>query len=436
MATSSLFGDINYSTNNLTSPWVDSSVVKSASSPVSSGSSGSSGSSSSSSSKSSSSSSKSSSSKSYDVLAEIKKQKEEAAKRLADQKEEAQSNIADSFSPVFAELDRQLGNLSTVKKQYQDQIAALGDTQASSAEDQRATSLAQLETSKESVDTNTQSSLRSLENDIRNQLKAKAAYFGALGAGDSSATDAASEAVTREGLKSRATVLSEHDQAMADIESQKNDVNTLASQQLSSIESWKAEKLFTIEQDFNDKYDQLSQAKADATSEEKKAIASLITGLNEQFNTRLTQLDDAVTNYKSQISTWEMQRTAELEDYAKKLALSAKYTGGESTAKAQAAANSLFKDSLAQGLDAEAARARAYAQTGVDPLSGLELTDAQKKALSSGDSQVVTNPIDGSISIVNKSTGAVNQVSSGASSSASTTEDEGLLSSILSMIGI
>lgn len=348
--------------------------------------------------------------KAFDLEKETQKKKEEEKKRLDAQKEEARKGISSSFEPIFAELDRQLGNLPTVKTQYANEIGRLGSEQAASAEAERQKGLAQLETSKGEVEKNTQASLRALEDDIRNQLKAKASYFGNVGAGDSSAATAASEAVTRAGLKSRSSVLLEHDQALSEIEQKKSDVNTLASEQINKIESWKSEKLFQIEQDFNEKSDALNKEKASATSEERRAISELINGLNQQFNSRLQQLDDAVTSYKTQIATWEMQRTADLEDYAKKLSMSASYGGGESVSKNQKAANDLFNQSLAQGFDADTARQRTLSQTGIDPLSGLELTAEQKKALGAGDNFITTDYTGKPAYIVNKKTGQATSI--------------------------
>lgn len=413
MATSSLFGDINFTTTPLTSPWVDSSltkkktggIVKGASTertaPVSSG-------------VSSGSSAKATSSKeakAFDLEKETQKKKEAEAKRLEAQKEEARKGISSSFEPIFAELDRQLGNLPTVKTQYASEIGRLGSEQATTAEAERQRGIAQLESSKGEIEKNTQASLRALEDDIRNQLKAKASYFGNVGAGDSSAVNAASEAVTRAGLKSRASVLSERDQALSEIEQKKSDVNSLASDQINKIESWKSEKLFQIEQDFNEKSDALNKEKAAASSEEKRAISELINGLNQQFNSRLQQLDDAVTSYKTQIATWEMQRTADLEDYAKKLSMSASYSGSDSVSKSQKAANDLFNQSLAQGFDADTARQRTLSQTGIDPLSGLELTAEQKKSLGAGDNFITTDYTGKPAYIVNKKTGQSTAIS-------------------------
>ena len=327
-----------------------------------------------------SSSKKSSTKTSFDIAKEAKKMKEEAAKQKADQEKKARERIGAAFDPIYSELDRQLSTLPTRQAQYETQIGDLATGQTAAAETARAQSKATLEQSKTQVGEQAQSSLRDLEGDIRNQLKAKVSMLGT--ASSSSAADAVSEAVTREGLKGRAKILSTRDAAYSDLAQKGTDIDNLATEQLGKIEDWKSSTLFQIGQDFSDKFDALNKEKANASQTEALAIDDRITGLEKDFYSTLNNLDQQVLNYKSSIATWQMQRQAELEDYATKLSMSAKYTGAEDDAKKYSQANDVFNTSLAQGLSAQEAQTRAFQQTGVDPLKGLQLTPELMKQIS------------------------------------------------------
>lgn len=312
---------------------------------------------------------------------DINRQKADEEARIRAMQEQQRNAISASFDPIFNELDRQIGLLPEQRKQYEDQIASLAEGQGKTAETARVRGVDTLTAAKGEEEKRAKTSIRDLEQDIRNQLEAKATYFGNLGAGDSSAIDRVSEAVTKSGLKAKGTVLAGRDQALATIDAKIGDVNNLAADQLSKIDTWKSEKLFEIGQTFTTQLNQLNSAKANASAEKQKAISDIIFGLEQQFFTRLQELDDSVINYKSSINTWQMQRQAELEDYATKLSMSSTYSGGADNQKAYDASRKAFDFGIESGLTEYEARQAAIAQTGVDPFEGaaIDLGDEVKK---------------------------------------------------------
>ena len=309
---------------------------------------------------------------SFDIKKEADKLKKSAQEQKEKQEKAARERIGKAFDPIQEELDRQLSNLPGRKAEYEQEIGRLSEGQRTAAEEARVKSKATLDSSRAAVGTQAETSLRDLEGDIRDQLKAKVNMLGS--ASQSSAANEVSEAVTREGLKGRAKILSTRDTAYADLNQKAVDIDNLATEQLGKIEEWKSSTLFQIGQDFSSQIDALNKEKATASQQEAFAIDERITGLEQDFVGRLRQLDDAVLNYKSSIATWQMQREAELEDYGKKLAMSSSYSKLEDDSKAYAAANNVFNQSLSEGLNPQEARARAMNQTGVDPLKGLEMT--------------------------------------------------------------
>lgn len=314
---------------------------------------------------------------SFNLADEISRQKSEEEARLEAQKAQARNDISSSFDPIFSELDRQIGLLPNQRAEYETQIATLAGSQAEGAKASQEQGVKTLEGAKAQEETRAKSSIRSLAEDIRNQLSAGGQLLGSMGAGDSSATGAVSEAVTRAGLKAKSTILSGRDQAIATLDSKIGDVNSLASEQLRKIDEWKSSKLFETGQYFTNQLNQLNTAKANASAEKQKAINDIIFGLQNQFLSRVQQLDDAVINYKSSIATWQMQREAELEDYKTKLSLSSSYSGGSDNQYKYNQAVTTFNSLVDQGLDATAARNAVRSEMGIDPLAGLELTNEQ-----------------------------------------------------------
>lgn len=314
---------------------------------------------------------------SSDTEKEIAKQKKDAEDRLAKQTEKQQKAIARSFDPIFDALDEQFSSFGSEKGAYERQVGEQAGYQRNQAKAALESNLASLEESKAAEEANAQASLRNLEADIRNQLKSQSQYFGTIGAGDSSAAGALSEAIQRAGLKSRADILSTRDAAFGDLEKKKADLNSLAAQENAKVDQWKSDKLFEISQFFSQKLDSLRSQRANATAEKQRAIENTISGLQNQFYSTLQQLDTATLNYKSSIENWAMQRAADLEDYGTKLAMAAKYQKSGDNAVTYNSAVNTFNNLVASGVDAGAARTAVKNQTGVDPLGGLELTEEQ-----------------------------------------------------------
>jgi hypothetical protein len=280
---------------------------------------------------------------------------------------EEQKRIAAAYEPIFAELDRQVGLLPEQRAEFAGGVEQLVGTQRAGVETERMGGVRRLEAAGEEEKGRAKSTLRDLEQDIRNQLQARAIYFGSIGAAESSAPLMASEAITKAGLKARSGVLTARNQALNQIALKIQDVNDLATTQLQKIEEWKGTKLYEIGQWAYNRLSELGTTKGQAATQQKQEIAQ-----------RLQQLDDAVTTYRQSIDAWKMQRQADLEDWAKDIQMRAQYTSTTSPAYNQARQyfNTLFSTGR---LDLGQARDATQAIYGIDPLGGLELTPEQER---------------------------------------------------------
>jgi hypothetical protein len=293
--------------------------------------------------------------------------------------------IAGEFDPIFGELDRQIGMLPQQKQELETQLANLAGIQKEGVTASEARGITELDKSGETEKATAKSSLRNLEEDVRNLLQAKQFYFGSVGAGDSSATGQASEAVSKGALRARGGVLAARDSGLALIETKKQDVRSLAGEQSRKIDEWKSEKMFGIAQEFQEKTNQLNMAKANATGAKAKAINDVIRGLSQDLSQQLRSLDDRTYQFKSSVANWQMQREAELEDYKTKLSLTQSYSSAAGP-KYSDALNSFTKIYGTGALSVGDARQAASDQYGIDPLSGLEIgadvAGTKKKSLS------------------------------------------------------
>lgn len=224
-------------------------------------------------------------------------------KQRAEQRKKDAVNIGKAWDPIFSELDNQLKRLPGRQTEQESRVSSLADMQLGDVEGQRTQGIEALEFQKNR-------GLRDLEENIRNQMSAAQRIIGGLGGGGSSALQA-SEAITRAGTRGRTNLLET-------VTREVSKVNALAAQERSKIQQWKAQSVFDIAQYFNDRLDQLEMMKANAKGERARAIADLQFNIEQQFAQRLSELDNTVINYAQTVEAWERQRTAELQDYARR----------------------------------------------------------------------------------------------------------------------
>ena len=264
----------------------------------------------------------------FDPQAEANRLAEEERQRSESSEGRVRSAINQAYEPIFAELDRQIGIVPEQKGALETQVGSLATSQRTDVGEQETQRTGELETTKGTEIERGKSALRDLDQNIRNALLSKSFYFGSLGAGDSSATGQASEAVTRAGLRARGGILEVRNTALTELDSKIQQVKDTSQTQLRKIDEWRSTKLFEVGQWAFDRINTLNSEKATAQGRRGEAIANLIQNTESDFIARLRQLDDAVFNYKSTVQQWQDKRAGELEDFKTKLSISSQYTSG------------------------------------------------------------------------------------------------------------
>lgn len=249
----------------------------------------------------------------YEEMLEEQRRREEELLR------QRREQIRGTYGPIITELDRQIG-LAPQRRQEQiggiEQLAGLQEEQAGQIAEQN---IGELRSGQKEA-------LRDLSADIRNQMQAAGRLIGNIGAGSSSATQLATEAITRSGQQRRGDVIS-------DVGERIQNVRRLASQQLNKIGQWKAGRMADLADSYTSRINELNMMKAQASSQEQRDIQDAQLRLEQDFINRVRQLDSSALEYSQTVDLWQRQRQAGLEDYASKLAMEAQY-GGTSKAGA------------------------------------------------------------------------------------------------------
>lgn len=274
---------------------------------------------------------------------------EEAAAKQAEEEAATQARIAEEtagietqFEPIFSELDRQIGVLPEKQKTLEDQLSELVISELGGVRAEEERQLAGVEQSKEEERAGAKGALRGLEQNIRDILRTTGLRIGAAGAGDSSAIGRASEIIAKQGLKSRGGIQETLGKGLNKLSGIAANVKAVAGQQVGKVNQFKTQKMFEIKTEFQDKIDQLQQAKATASADKQGAINAAINQEKFDLRTRIQQLDDQVTAFKQGIETWQLQRTGAIEDFVTQVAIAG--TGGGAAGGAKASDFQIISD--------------------------------------------------------------------------------------------
>lgn len=157
------------------------------------------------------------------------------------------------------------------------------------------------------VDQYKANSIQDLQADLRNQMMATQMQLGAMGAGDSSASQVmAPYAFAKAGSQARSGILRDANSQYAGIDSQEQDLTLAYDTERSNIERDKIDALSNIKADYRNKFLQIQEAKNYANDRQRGALENLEMSLLDEVSGKL-----------SQVQSFVLQRNAELEDWAR-----------------------------------------------------------------------------------------------------------------------
>lgn len=237
------------------------------------------------------------------------------SKEARDREKKVRSTISDRANRFKSSIN----NLMNVLPQYEMEDTNYLDANfgnslnaLSTARDQ---GLNKLNVSRDNVNQMSTSSIRDLEQDMRNQMMATNMQLGAMGAGDSSASQImAPYAFSKLGSNARADILGQRNTQLNDIQLKESDLITAYDTEKSTIETEKNNALQQIRSFYRQQLSQLNEAKMNADDMEMEAISNLETGLLDRALNELSSVQDYVRQRQAELDTWTRNRLAQLND--------------------------------------------------------------------------------------------------------------------------
>lgn len=164
----------------------------------------------------------------------------------------SQQSQPDLYAEINSAFDDVLGGLGGQQSSLEGSIRENANTQKQGINEQLGYGVDNLNTQRGTVRENQASTLADLSQNLRDSARNIGMYLGAKGAGNGSATQAASFALTKMFGKERAGVQRQGSQQLADIDMAENNLRAKASEMLNNVDTWVNSQMSDIAGKFND----------------------------------------------------------------------------------------------------------------------------------------------------------------------------------------
>ena len=176
-----------------------------------------------------------------------------------------------------------------------------------------------LEGQKKTVAGQQKKTLADIANNIRNSFMAGNIYLGARGAGDSSAANQYSYALTKMGSEQRGNANTEYAGIQNQIMERENALATTYAGQLKDLEFERNEKVGQIASWFNEQQNALRQAQASGQLSKSKDLATISQNMVNIALQQLETIRTEQTTRRGQLDTWAMGVSKNVEELKKNM---------------------------------------------------------------------------------------------------------------------
>jgi len=241
--------------------------------------------------------------------------------------------IESGYSNYFSELDNMMNSL-TGQRTGQEQIVQNQFGQGVSDLDlQKSQGLSSLQGERESAVTNQSKNLKDLSENLRNMFMAGNVYLGSRGAGDSSAANQYSYALTKQGNKARGDVTSQTASIQAEINKRETALGETYNNAVNNLKTERDNKVIEVAQWFDNAQNQIRQAKASGQLQKSTDLTNLSKTLLENAINRLNTIDTEARSKQSALQEWAMNNSKTIGELKSNLANVSNYQANLPTAQ-------------------------------------------------------------------------------------------------------
>ena len=245
----------------------------------------------------------------------------------------ARNAFNNAYAPLFAQLDAMAGLIPQQQQQREQGIQNMYGSQVGEIQGARDSAMAGLDVSKQQVAQRQAKSVRDLQENMRNLLQAGNIQLGVGGAGDSSAKDMLSFALSKAAGRSGADISNQAQAMYTDIDMLGNQIKATYDDNLAKLATWRDNNLSEVTKWAQEMLMNIESQKATARGQQAAALAANETNIINNALSRLQQIDDQVSTWNKGIQEWALNRMAQIDDAKAKISGYGKYTPGQITAQ-------------------------------------------------------------------------------------------------------
>lgn len=168
--------------------------------------------------------------------------------------------------------------------------------------------------------------LRDLSSNIRNSFMAGNIYLGSRGAGDSSAANQYSYALTKLGNRQRSDVMGQTSNIMNDINDREFQLKNTYDTSIKNLQSERDAKINQIAEWFNGAQNQIKQAIAEGGLNKSQDLANLSKDILTRSLTAIDRINEDVRNRQSALESWAMSNSDTIQQLRSNMGQIANFT--------------------------------------------------------------------------------------------------------------
>lgn len=245
---------------------------------------------------------------------------DQARQEQANQTDRLRQEIGGAYDAYFQGLDQMEGGFSQQRQDQEGIVNSQYNQGRNTLQGQLATGMNQLTGKREEARSGQAKTLRDLENNVRNMFQAGNVYLGSRGAGDSSASNMYSYAVTQMGNKNRGEAMNQTRAIMNDIDGREFELKNTVDTETRNLDEMKNQKMLEVAQWYNESLNNVRQMKAQGQLERGVSLANVTRDLLNQATQRAMMIEQNAMNQKNAIMEWAMQQGQSLQATRQQLA--------------------------------------------------------------------------------------------------------------------
>ena len=240
--------------------------------------------------------------------------------------ERQRGEISSGYDQYFGELDAMLGELPSQRTAQEDIVGSQFTQGVADLGAEKELGLADLGQQRTRTESSQAKNLADLAESIRNQFTAGQVALGARGAGDSSAVNQYSYALSKLGSKARGDVMSQTSDIMSEIDNREFKLNTVFSNEKTRLGSERDQKISSIAQWFSEATNQIRQMKAQGQISKGQDLASITNNLLNQAMQQAQQVQAAYLNRQGMLEQWALNNQQSIQQARDNISTQANYS--------------------------------------------------------------------------------------------------------------